>query len=77
MAYANEGAEKAKQEEELANRKRKVEEHAKWEGELYYPFITTGSLDASGESYGSAQGSRRTRRPSLSLRIPPSGRRRC
>lgn len=40
MAYANEGAEKAKQEEELANRKRKVEEHAKWEGELYYPFIT-------------------------------------
>ena len=33
LAYANEGAEKAKQEEEVVNRKRKVEAQAKWEGE--------------------------------------------
>ncbi|OCF56674.1 chaperone regulator [Kwoniella mangroviensis CBS 10435] len=31
LAYANEGAEKAKQEAEVAARKRKVEEQAKWE----------------------------------------------
>jgi hypothetical protein len=35
LAYANEGAEKAKHEEEIANRKRKIEEKEKWEGEFF------------------------------------------
>ena len=38
MTYVNEGAEKAKQEEEVANRKRKVEQQTKWEGELHCSF---------------------------------------
>jgi hypothetical protein len=40
LAYANEGAEKAKHEEEIANRKRKLEEKEKWEGEsvLFNPY---------------------------------------
>ena len=33
MQFANEGAEKKKQEEEVAARKRKVEDREKWEGE--------------------------------------------
>ena len=37
LAYANEGAEKAKHEAEGVARKRKVEDQAKWEGELLYP----------------------------------------
>ena len=34
VKFANEGAEKAKLEEEIAKRKRKAEEQAKWEGKL-------------------------------------------
>ncbi|ODO07380.1 chaperone regulator [Cryptococcus wingfieldii CBS 7118] len=33
LAYANEGAEKAKAEAEIASRKRKLEDQSKWEGE--------------------------------------------
>ncbi|CAD6582631.1 MAG: hypothetical protein TREMPRED_003334 [Tremellales sp. Tagirdzhanova-0007] len=43
LAYANEGAEKAKQEEEVVNRKRKVEAQAKWEVSV-----------VPGKSYGSS-----------------------
>lgn len=39
IAFANEGAEKAKLEEEIANRKRKAEEKVKWEGKSDTPFI--------------------------------------
>ena len=45
VAFANEGAEKAKVEEEVANRKRKVEEHAKWEGEPLCPSPYPSSED--------------------------------
>lgn len=44
MTYANEGAEKAKIEEEVSNRKRKVEQQAKWEGELH---LSTSSSESA------------------------------
>ena len=37
IAFANEGAEKAKAEADVVNRKRKIEEQAKWEGEFTCP----------------------------------------
>jgi hypothetical protein len=36
VQFANEGAEKKQREEEVAARKRKVEDKEKWEGESYY-----------------------------------------
>lgn len=44
LAYANEGAEKARAEAEVAARKRKVEEQAKWEGEFLIPLIPDGAM---------------------------------
>jgi hypothetical protein len=41
VQFANEGAEKKKHEEEVAARKRKMEDKEKWEGESYYPFFPT------------------------------------
>ena len=37
VQFANEGAEKKKQEEEVSARKRKIEEKEKWEGESEFP----------------------------------------
>ena len=37
VQFANEGAEKKKQEEEVSARKRKIEEKEKWEGESKFP----------------------------------------
>ena len=36
VQFANEGAEKKKQEEEVSARKRKIEEKEKWEGESFH-----------------------------------------
>lgn len=44
LAYSNEGAEKARAEAEVAARKRKVEEQAKWEGEFLFSLIPDGGM---------------------------------